>query len=181
MDMDFRLIRSALMTSIDHDFGFRPMQICGIMRISGQDPQYHRRMIFLRRFVTILAGYFAAATAGLIVPAGFIFIGFPDTNSLSVLSTTAEVSGIVTVILVVSGSLLIPAFFVIAICEVLRIRNMFAYVTFGLVVAATLAIYTIGLSKDLFNLIVVIVTGIVAGFIYWRIAGRNAGVNIVRE
>jgi hypothetical protein len=133
-------------------------------------------MIFLRRFATILAGYFAAASVGLIVPAGFIFIGFPDTNSLSVLGTTAAVSGVVSVILVVGGSLLIPALLVIAICEVLRIRNMFAYMTFGLVVAATLTIYTIGLSRDLFNLIVMTVTGIVAGFIYWRIAGRNAGV-----
>jgi hypothetical protein len=133
-------------------------------------------MFFLRRFAIILAAYFAAASVGLIVPAGFIFIGFPDTNSLSVLGTTAAVSGIVSVILVVGGSLLIPALFVIAICEVLRIRNMFAYMTFGLVVAATLTIYTIGLSKDLFNLIVMTVTGSVAGFIYWRIAGRNAGV-----
>jgi hypothetical protein len=135
-------------------------------------------MIFLRRFATILTGYFAAAAAGLIVPAGFIFIGFPDTNSLSVLGTTAAVSGIFSIILMVAGSLLIPALFVIAICEMLRIRNMFAYMTFGLVVAATLTIYTIGLSNggDLFNLIIMIVTGVVAGFIYWRIAGRSAGV-----
>jgi hypothetical protein len=140
-------------------------------------------MNFLRRFATILAGYLAAAAVGLIIPAGFIFIGFPDTNSLSVLGTTAAVSGIVSVILLVGGSLLIPALFVIAICEVLCIRNIFAYMTFGLVVAATLTIYTIGLSNagDLFNLIVMIVTGVVAGFIYWRIAGRNAGVKIVRR
>lgn len=77
----------------------------------------------------------------------------------------------------VVGSLLIPALFVIAICEMLRFLNMFAYTTFGIVVAATLTIYTIGLSNDgLFNLIIMIVTEGVAGFIYWRIAGRNAGV-----
>jgi hypothetical protein len=41
-----------------------------------------------------------------------------------------------------------------------------------------LTIYTIGLSSagDLFNLIVITVTSIAAGFIYWRIAGRSAGV-----
>jgi hypothetical protein len=135
-------------------------------------------MIFLSRFATILAGYFVAASVALIVTAGFIFIGFPDTNSLSVLDTTTAVSGIVSVIIVVGGSLLIPALFVIAICEVLRIRNMFAYMTLGLVVAVALANYTIGLSNtgDLFNLIVMTVAGVVAGFIYWRIAGHNGGV-----
>jgi hypothetical protein len=134
-------------------------------------------MIFLRRFATILAGYFAAAAVGLTVPAGFIFIGFPDINSLSVSSTTAAVSGIVSLILVVAGSLLLPALFVVAICEVLRIRNMFAYMTLGLVVAVALTIYTIGLSSagDLLNLIVMTVTGVVAGLIYWWIAGCRAG------
>jgi hypothetical protein len=134
-------------------------------------------MVFLRRFATVLAAYFAAAAVGLIVPAGFIFIGFPDTNRLSVSGTTAAASGIISFILVVAGSLLIPALFVIAICEVLRIRKMLAYVTLGLAVAAALTIYTIGLSSagDLFNLTVMIVSGVSAGFIYWRIAGRNAG------
>jgi hypothetical protein len=135
-------------------------------------------MIFLSRFATILAGYFAAAAVGLIIPAGFIFIGFPETNSLSASDTTTAVSGIVSVIIVVGALLLIPALFVIAICEVLCIRNMFAYMTLGVVVAVALAIYTIGLSNtgDLCNLIVMTVAGVVAGFIYWRIAGHNAGV-----
>jgi hypothetical protein len=134
-------------------------------------------MIFLRRFATILAAYFAAAAVGLIVPAGLIFIGLPDTNSLSLSGSTATVLGIISFILVVAGSLLIPALFVIAICEILRIRKIFAYMTLGLVVAFALTIYTIGLSNagDLFNLAVMIVTGCVSGLIYWRIAGRNAG------
>jgi hypothetical protein len=105
-------------------------------------------MIFLSRFTTILAGYFAAASLGLIIPADFIFIGFPDTNSLSAPQTPRPaVSGIVSVIIVVGRSLLIPALFVIAICEVLCIRNMFAYTTLGLVVAVALAISSIGSSN----------------------------------
>jgi hypothetical protein len=132
-------------------------------------------MNFFRRCATILAGYLAAATAGLIVPAGFIFIGFPDSIGLSTITTA--IWGIASLILMVGGTLLVPALFVIAICEALRIRNLFAYLTLGVAVAAGLTMYTIGLSNagDLFNLIVSIATGIVAGFIYWRIAGRNAG------
>jgi hypothetical protein len=53
---------------------------------------------------------------------------------------------------------------------------MFAYLTLGAVVAVTLTIFMIGLSNaGEFKLIVSAVTGVVAGFIYWRIAGRNAG------
>jgi hypothetical protein len=78
--------------------------------------------------------------------------------------------------LLVGGSLLVPTLLVIAICEALRIRNLFAYLTLGAVVAVALTIFMIGLSNaGDFKLIVSAVTGVVAGFIYWRIAGRNAG------
>jgi hypothetical protein len=132
-------------------------------------------MNFFRRCVTILAGYVAAATAGLIVPAGFIFIGLPDKITLS--GVTAAIWGIASLILIIGGPLLVPALFVIAICEAFRIRNLFAYLMFSVFVAVALTIYTIGLGNagDMFNLIVSVLTGVVAGFIYWRIAGRNAG------
>jgi hypothetical protein len=134
-------------------------------------------MNLVRRCAIIFAGYAAAATAGLIVPAGFIFIGFPDRNSLTLSGIAAALSGIVYLIVLVGGSLLIPALFVIAICEALRIRNVLAYVTFGVLVAGLLAIYAIGMSNfaDLFNLAISTITGAVAGLVYWRIAGRTAG------
>jgi hypothetical protein len=54
---------------------------------------------------------------------------------------------------------------------------VFAYLTLGFVAAVALTIYTVGSSTagDLLNLAVSIITGVVAGFIYWGIAGRNAG------
>jgi hypothetical protein len=132
-------------------------------------------MNFLRRCSTILAGHFAAATAAFMVPAGFFFFGFPDNISLS--DTPDAIRGVAFLMLLVGGSLLVPTLFVIAICETLRIRNMFAYLTLGAVVAVALTIITIGLSNagNLFHLIVSVVTGVVAGFIYRRIAGRHAG------
>jgi hypothetical protein len=132
-------------------------------------------MNFFRRCVTILAGYVAAATAGLIVPAGFIFIGIPDKITLS--GVIAGIWEIASFILIIGGPLLVPALFVIGICEAFRIRNVFAYLTLSVFVAVALTIYAIGLGSagDMFNLLVSVLTGVVAGFIYWWIAGRTAG------
>jgi hypothetical protein len=69
-------------------------------------------MIFIRRLATILAGYFAAAAVGLMVPAAFIFIGFPDRISLSGIAAT--IWGMASLILIAGGPLLVPALFVIA-------------------------------------------------------------------
>jgi hypothetical protein len=136
-------------------------------------------MKLLSRFLTVLAGYIAAATAGLIVPAAAIFIGIPDANSLRLSAILAAISGISYLIFLVGGSLLVPALFIIGICEALRVRNVFAYLALGVLVAGPLAIYTLvgslSIASDLFNLTVAIVTGAVAGCIYWRIAGKTAG------
>jgi len=131
-------------------------------------------MNFLRRSGTILAGYFAAAMAAFMVPAGFFFFGFPDSISPSDLPDA--IRGVALIMLLVGGSLLVPTLLVIAICEALRIRNMFAYLTLGAVIAVALTIFMIGWSNaGEFKLIVSGVTGVVAGFIYWWIAGRHAG------
>jgi hypothetical protein len=132
-------------------------------------------MNFFHRCATILVGYFAAATAAFMVPAGFFFFGFPDNISSS--DMPDAIRGVALIMLLVGGSLLVPTLFVIAICEALRIRNMFAYLTLGAVIAVALMIVMIGLSNagDLHKLLVSAGTGVVAGFIYWRIAGRNAG------
>jgi beta-lactamase regulating signal transducer with metallopeptidase domain len=132
-------------------------------------------MKFLRRLATILAGYFAAAAVGLIVPAGFLFIGFPDKPSLS--HTLAALWGIASVILTVGGMLLVPTLFVITILEVLRIRNLFAYLTLGIVVSFLLSIYAVGLrnTSDQTIVAIAVVIGAAAGFTYWRMAGCSAG------
>ena len=132
-------------------------------------------MKFCRRLAVVLAGYIAAAIAGLIVPAGFIFIGFPDKITLS--AVTAGIWGLASLILAVAAPLLVPALFVIAVCEVFRVRTKFAYLSFGVVVAVALAIYTIGPNSagELFTMLIAMVTGVLAGFVYWLIAGRTAG------
>lgn len=78
--------------------------------------------------------------------------------------------------LVVGGALLVPLLFVIAICEALRIRNVLAYLALGAIIDVAVMIFLVGWSKagGLFHP-VSIGTGVVAGLIYWWIAGRNAG------
>jgi hypothetical protein len=134
-------------------------------------------MKYLLRLLKILAGYFTAAAAGLIAPAAFIFIGVPNADNLNLSSIKMTISVLIFLVFQLGGALLIPALFVIAICEALRIRNILVYTTLGVLVAAGLVTYTIGANNygELFNIAIAAVTGTIAGFVYWRIAGRNAG------
>ena len=131
-------------------------------------------MNFLRRCVTIFAGYAAAAVAAFTVPAYFFFFGFPDNISPSDLPDA--IRGVALMMLVVGGALLVPLLLVIAICEALRIRNVLAYLALGAIIDVAVTIVMVGWSKagGLFHPLS-IGTGVVAGVIYWWIAGRTAG------
>lgn len=132
-------------------------------------------MNLLRRCATILAGYVAAATAAFLVPAWYFFFGFPD--NISAADMPDAIRGVALAMLMVGGALLVPTMLVIAICEWLRIRNMLAYVTIGAIVDIAVTISLVGWNNagGLFAHPVSIGTGIVAGVIYWWIAGRTAG------
>jgi hypothetical protein len=132
-------------------------------------------MNFFRRCVTILAGYVAAATAAFMVPAYFFFFGFPDNISPSDLPDA--IRGVALAMLMVGGALLVPLLFVIAVCEALRIRNMLVYLALGAIVDVAVTIFLVGWGNagGLFPRPVSIGAGVVAGFIYWWIAGRTAG------
>jgi hypothetical protein len=132
-------------------------------------------MNLLRRCAIILAGYIAAAAAAFTVPAWFFFFGFPDNISPS--DMPDAIRGVALAMLMVGGALLVPTLFVIAICEALRIRNMLAYVTLGAIVDVAVTISLVGWNNagGLFTHPVSVATGVVAGFIYWWIAGRAAG------
>jgi hypothetical protein len=132
-------------------------------------------MNLLRRCATILAGYVAAATAAFLVPAWYFFFGFPD--NISAADMPDAIRGVAFAMLMVGGVLLVPTMLVIAICEWLRIRNMLAYVTFGAIVDVAVTISLVGWNGagGLFAHPVSVGAGIVAGSIYWWIAGRSAG------
>jgi hypothetical protein len=132
-------------------------------------------MSFFRRCATILAGYVTAALAAFLIPAWFFFFGFPENISPSDLPDA--IRGVALMMLVVGGALLVPTLFIVAICEALRIHNIIAYLILGAAIAVAVTITMNGWSNagSPFNHPISAGTGVVSGFIYWRIAGRTAG------
>ena len=134
----------------------------------------------MNRFLTILIGYTAAAAASaaiLIVYELSAIVSFFGEIPPGVLLFAA------LMFFALTGILLLPALAVIAITEALCIRSMRAYVALGVLVLVGLAFYSrvIDLNvpghrlSDFVVLVIMMGAGIVAGLVYWRIAGRNAG------
>ena len=75
---------------------------------------------------------------------------------------------------------LLPAIVIIAVAEAFRLRSMLFYAAAGALEALTLC-YGIGLIDDAGGLLgaplaqAFAAAGIVAGLVYWLLAGRNAG------
>lgn len=129
-----------------------------------------------RRLLTALLGYIAAAIAGGVIPiAGYallVGIAYGSTIALSLLP-----SAVLTFVKMV-GIALLPTAVIIAIAERFSIRALFAYVLLGILILISCTIYLIvheGLPFHLAVLSGMTSAGIVAGLVYWRIAGRDAG------
>ena len=126
----------------------------------------------LKRLFFILTGHALASIAsGIIV--GLVYawndiINKPDVGSM--LSHTLSTCAIVTLFIAMYAAL--PAAVTALIGEITVNQNKFYYSIAGCLIGVALPIY-VGMT---FLLPVGLLLGPVAGLIYWRVAGRNAGL-----
>ena len=128
----------------------------------------------VNRLLTVLLGYVAAALAGAIIPTGgYLLLGYM-TYGGSVERLLIPVAALAFVKAV--GVSLLPAVIIIALTEAFSIQAVFAYVLLGIFVFIGCALYLV--PHDILSFAVLngmTSAGIVAGLVYWRIAGRHAG------
>lgn len=126
------------------------------------------------RLLTILSGYVAGALAGAAIPiGGYLLLGY-IAYGRSVEPLLAPVAALALVRS--AGLSLLPVATIIALTEAFAVQAVSGYVLFGILVFIGCALYLV--PHDILNLAVLsgmTSGGIVAGLVYWRIAGRNAG------
>ena len=135
-----------------------------------------------RLFVILFAFLAACLVAGMIVVGAVLFPGFSDFGD-GPIDTNAFNIVLGLGFIFISGFALLPALIVVAITETFHIRGVLAYAVGGGVVglACYLGLVPFDTATLRFDGIVrrhlEIMTGagIVAGLVYWMIAGRNAG------
>ncbi|MFZ1170135.1 hypothetical protein [Bradyrhizobium sp.] len=141
-------------------------------------------MSLIGRLFVILFGFLAACfVAGMVVVGAIMFPEFSD------LGAGPVDPGVLNVILgfgfvFVSGFALVPAMVVVAITEAFYIRGALTYAAGGGLVglACYLGLVPFDAEQLRFegivrrHLEIMTGAGIVAGVVYWMIAGRNAGV-----
>ena len=135
------------------------------------------------RLFVILFGFLAAClVAGMIVVVAVLFPEFSD------LGTGPVDQGALIIVLgfgfiFISGFALLPAMVVVAITEAFYIRGALSYAVGGGVVGLACYLGLVPFDTESFrfegiirrHLEIMTGAGIVAGAIYWMIAGRNAG------
>jgi hypothetical protein len=140
-------------------------------------------MALIGRLFVILFGFFAAClVAGAIVVGAIMFPEFSD------LGAGPIDPGVLNILLgfgfiFVSGFALVPAMIVVAITEAFYIRGALTYAVGGGLVGAACYLGLVPFDSDQLrfegivrrHLEIMTGAGIVAGAIYWMIAGRNAG------
>lgn len=125
----------------------------------------------INRLRTILSGYAAAVLAGAIIPiGGYLVLGHLAYGGgiERVLVPRVAFAFVETV-----GVSLLPVVIVIALAEAFSIQAVSAYVLLGILVFIGCAFYLA--PHQAANLVVLsgmTSAGIVAGLVYWRIAGR---------
>jgi hypothetical protein len=136
-----------------------------------------------RLFVIFFAFLAACFVAGTIVVTALLF---PE---LSDLDPGVVDQGALNIVLgfgfiFISGFALLPAMIVVAITEAFCIRGALTYAVGGALVGAACYLGLVPFDPDTFHfegivrrhLEIMTGAGIVAGLVYWMIAGRNAGV-----
>ena len=135
-----------------------------------------------RLFVVFFAFLFACLAAGMIVVGAVLYPEFSD------LGTGPIDQSAINVVLgfgfiFISGFALLPALIVVLITEAFYIRGVLTYAIGGAIVGAACYLGLIPFDPDTLHfegivrrhLEIMTGAGIVAGLVYWMIAGRNAG------
>src|SRR6516165_380118 len=136
-----------------------------------------RPMALIGRLVVILIGFLASClVGGMIVVGALLFPEFSDLGAGPVDEGTIDV-------LFGSGFALLPALVIVAITEAFYIRSALAYAVGGGLVGLACYLGLVPFHPETLqfdgivrrHLEIMTGAGIVAGVIYWLIAGRNAG------
>jgi Kef-type K+ transport system membrane component KefB len=139
-------------------------------------------MALLARIIVILFGFFAASFAAAAVVIGAVL--FPEWSEIDLGLDDSTLSIIATFgFIFISGFALLPAVIVALITEAFGIRSLLLYVVGGAIAGAACYLSLVPFDTDTMSfhgivhreLEVMTGAGIVAGFVYWLIAGRNAG------
>jgi hypothetical protein len=140
-------------------------------------------MALIARLFVILIGFLAAClVAGMVVVGAVLFPEFSD------LGTGPVDEGALNILLgfgfiFVSGFALLPAMVVAAVTEAFYIRSALAYAVGGGLVGLACYLGLVPFDPETLqfegivhrHLEIITGAGIVGGFVYWIIAGRNAG------
>ena len=141
-------------------------------------------MALIGRLFVILFGFFAASlVAGMIIVGAVLFPEFSD------LGTGPVDPGALNIVLgfgfiFISGFALLPAMIVVAITEAFYIRGALTYAVGGGLVGLACYLGLVPFDTETLrfdgivrrHLEILTGAGIVAGVVYWMIAGRNAGL-----
>ena len=140
-------------------------------------------MALIGRLVVILFGFLAAClVAGMIVVAAVLFPEFTDLGTGPIDSSALNVV-LGFGFIFISGFALLPALIVVAITEAFYIRSVLAYAVGGALVGAACYLGLVPFDPDTMHfqgivrrhMEIMTGAGIVAGLVYWLIAGRTAG------
>src|ERR1700730_10901832 len=128
-----------------------------------------------RLFVILFAFLAACLVAGMIVIGAVLFPEFSDPGALNIVLGFGFIF--------ISGFALLPAMIVAAITEAFYVRSALAYAVGGGLVGLACYLGLVPFDPDTLSfdgivrrhLEIMTGAGIVAGMVYWMIAGRNAG------
>jgi hypothetical protein len=139
-------------------------------------------MALIGRIFVILVGFFAASFAAAAVVIAAVL--FPQWSQIDLGLDDSTMSIIATFgFIFISGFALLPAMIVALITEAFGVRSFLIYALGGAAIGAACYLSLVPFDPDTMRfqgiihreLEVMTGAGIVAGFVYWLIAGRNAG------
>src|SRR5882757_1697794 len=136
-----------------------------------------------RLFVVFFAFLLACFAAGTIVVVAVLFPEFSDLSMGGTIDQSAINIALGFGFIFISGFALLPALIVVLITEAFYIRGVLTYAIGGAVVGCACYLGLIPFDPDTLrfdgivrrHLEILTGAGIVAGLVYWMVAGRNAG------
>src|SRR6201996_5124507 len=141
-------------------------------------------MALIGRLFVIFFGFLAASlVAGMVVVASVLFPEFSDLGAGPVDQSVIQIL-IGFGFIFISGFALLPAMIIALITEAFSIRGVLAYAIGGALVGVAAYLSLVPFDTDTLrfegivrrHMEIMTGAGIVAGLVYWMIAGRNAGV-----